>query len=148
MPLPNSKPRVEAAIAIVVRQDGRVLIAQRRHDDESLPGYWEFPGGKCEANESLEQCLSRELREEVDLSAVPLRRLSVIEHDYPYGLVRLHPFICQHDGAEPKLIECQDARWIEPTDLPSYRFPPANEKLIAEVIAQTALDGRRVAPRG
>src|SRR3954467_10249369 len=77
----SEKPVVNAAIAIVVR-DGRVLVAQRKADD-TLGGLWEFPGGQWEDGETLEQCLHRELREELDIAAMPLRQLDVIEHDYP-----------------------------------------------------------------
>jgi mutator protein MutT len=130
---------VDAAIAIVVRRCEQsnqvvVLVAQRK-DDDALGGYWEFPGGKCEEGETMEQCLVRELREELDIRATPLRRLPAIEHVYPDVVVRLHPFICRHDDGEPKLLECQAARWIEPALLTTYQFPPANDALIADVIA-------------
>jgi mutator protein MutT len=127
-----TKERIDAPIAIVVR-DRHILITQRKHDD-ALGGYWEFPGGKCEVGETLEQCLARELREEIDIVASPLQRLDTIEHDYPDAIVCLHPFICAHVQGEPKLIECQDAKWIEPTALLDYKFPPANEALLARVI--------------
>jgi mutator protein MutT len=126
--------RIEAAIAVVTR-NGKVLICQRRDDDDALPGYWEFPGGKCEDGETLEQCLQRELREEVDIDARPLAALPPIEHDYPHVLIRLHPFLCEHRSGEPQLIECQQAIWIDPHQLRDYRFPPANEDLIERVIA-------------
>lgn len=124
--------RINAAIAVVTR-NGKVLVCQR-HDDDHLGGYWEFPGGKCEDGETLEQCIRRELREEVNIEARPVRQLAPIDHDYPHALVRLHPFLCEHEGGEPQLLECQAALWIDPQDLPKYRFPPANERLIEEVM--------------
>jgi mutator protein MutT len=133
-------PTVDAAIAIVVRRAALpsgatlVLVCQRK-DDDALGGYWEFPGGKCEDGETMEQCLARELREEIDVVATPLRRLPPIVHAYPDVTVRLHPFVCRHARGEPRLLECQAARWIEPAALRSYRFPPANEQLIEDVIA-------------
>ena len=132
-PSAREKECVDAAIAIVVR-NGQVLVAQRKQDDV-LGGYWEFPGGKCEEGETLEQCLHRELREELDIRAEPLQRLAAIEHDYPHSLVRLHPFICRHVEGEAKFLECQDARWIDPTLLRDYSFPPANEQLIDQVVS-------------
>ena len=125
--------RIEAAIAIVIR-DGKVLVCQRR-DDDTFGGFWEFPGGKQEDGETLEQCLARELREELNILARPTRSLTPIIHDYPHVLLRLHPFLCEHESGEPELIECQASRWIEPAELRDYRFPPANESLIEEVIA-------------
>ena len=124
---------INAAIAIVCR-NGRILICQRR-DDDTLGGYWEFPGGKQEEGETLEQCLHRELREELAISARPIARLRTVEHVYPHGQLRLHPFICAHLKGEVEHLECQASRWVEPHALRDYRFPPANESLIEEAIA-------------
>src|SRR3954471_6285129 len=101
--------RIEAAIGIVARGlNGavQVLVCQRKEDDE-LGGYWEFPGGKCEDGETLEECLRRELDEELAITARPLARLTTIEHDYPHALIRLHPFVCQHESGEVEHKECQ-----------------------------------------
>jgi mutator protein MutT len=134
-------PRIDAAIAIVTRQR-KLLICQRKPDDH-LGGFWEFPGGKCEDGETLQQCIRRELLEEVNIHARPTRQLAPIEHDYPYGQVRLHPFICEYESGEEQLLECQAALWIDPDQLRAYEFPPANERLIEEVIeyfASAAID--------
>ena len=125
--------RIEAAIAIVLR-GGKILVCQRK-DDDTFGGYWEFPGGKQEDGETLEQCLARELREELNIAARPTTLLDPIVHDYPEALVRLHPFLCEHESGEPELLECQATRWIDPADLPNYRFPPANESLIEQILS-------------
>ena len=125
--------RIDAAIAIVVR-DSKVLICQRK-DDDTFGGYWEFPGGKQEDGETLEQCLARELREELAIAASPIARLATVEHEYDHVQVRLHPFICAHESGEVEHLECQASRWINPHALRDYRFPPANETLIEEAIA-------------
>ena len=124
--------RIEAAIAIVLK-GGKILVCQRK-DDDTFGGYWEFPGGKQEDGESLEQCLARELREELNIAARPTTLLDPIVHDYPEVLVRLHPFLCEHESGEPELLECQATRWIDPAELPNYRFPPANESLIEQIL--------------
>jgi mutator protein MutT len=131
-----SSTRIDAAIALVTRA-GKVLVCQRK-DDDTLGGYWEFPGGKCEAGETLEQCLARELREELAIAARPIARLTTIQHDYPHTLLRLHPFVCQHEQGEVQHLECQASHWIDPSALRDYRFPPANETLIEEAIAYFA----------
>jgi mutator protein MutT len=133
MPPTDPKPRVHAAIAIVIRSDGRVLIAQRKQHD-TFGGHWEFPGGAREDGESLLECLSRELREELDVCATPTYELPAIEHDYSHGAVRLHPFICRHDSGEARALECQAFKWVRPVELREYRFPPANDALIDQVI--------------
>jgi mutator protein MutT len=128
--------RVDVALAIVLRE-GKVLIT-RRKDDAPLGGVWEFPGGKCEANETIQQCLARELWEELELRVRPIVTLSLVKHSYSEFDVCLHPFVCLLDAGKPKLIGCQDARWVEPTQLREYEFPPANGPLIDEVIGALA----------
>src|SRR3954462_3610167 len=103
---------IDAAIALVTR-DGKVLVCQRK-DDDTLGGYWEFPGGKCEDGETLEQCLARELEEEVALAARPILQQPPREPQYPTARVRLHPFICEHQAGEVEYKECQASRWIDP----------------------------------
>lgn len=124
--------RVDVDIAIIVR-DGKVLICQRPAD-AAFGGVWEFPGGKREAGETAEQCLTRELREELAIEVRPLERLEPIEHDYPTMRVRLHPHLCRHVGGEPQALACQRAIWIDPVALRDYPFPPANEALIERAI--------------
>jgi mutator protein MutT len=124
--------RVDAAIG-VVKRDGRVLICQRKTDD-TLGDFWEFPGGKCEPGESLEMCLARELMEEVGIEARVVRKLTPVEHDYPHVSVRLHPFLCEHVEGEATAIECQRTKWVEAEELSGYKFPPANESLLEEVV--------------
>jgi mutator protein MutT len=126
--------RIDAAIAIITR-GGKVLVCQRKEGD-TFGGFWEFPGGKQETGETLEQCLARELREELNITARPTRNFPPIVHDYPQVLLRLHPFLCEHESGEPEHIECQASRWIDPINLRDYRFPPANEALIEQVIAE------------
>ena len=132
--------RIDAAIAIVVRA-GKILVCQRKAED-TFGGYWEFPGGKQEAGETLEQCLARELREELNIAARPTLLLTPVLHDYPEVLLRLHPFLCEHESGDPELLECQDTRWIDPADLRDYRFPPANESLIEQIIEE--LSARKI----
>lgn len=124
--------RIDAAIAVVTK-DSKVLICQRLETD-TFGGLWEFPGGKQEAGETLEQCLARELMEELQITARPMVALPVIEHNYPHVNLRLHPFLCVHESGEPQLIECQQARWVTPRELRGFQFPPANEGLIERVI--------------
>lgn len=130
---PDSKMRcIDAAIALITH-NGQLLICQRKAAD-TFGGYWEFPGGKQEAGETLEECLQRELREELDISARPITQLTTIHHDYEHALVRLHPFVCEYVSGDIRHLECQASKWIEPRDLPQYEFPPANESLLTEAI--------------
>jgi 8-oxo-dGTP diphosphatase len=125
---------IDAAIGVVTRQ-GRILICQRKADD-TFGGLWEFPGGKCEPGEELEQCLARELMEELAIEVRIVKRLTAIRHEYPHALITLHPFLCQHDKGEPKLLECQQVKWVKAKELVEHEFPPANESLLAEIIGE------------
>ena len=109
------------------------MICQRK-PGASFGGYWEFPGGKVEGDESFQDCLLREVREEVDIVIGIDEQLSEIEHDYVSANVRLHPFLCHHLSGEPRLVAVQDVRWITPSELNSFKFPEGNESLNAEVI--------------
>jgi mutator protein MutT len=114
-----------------------VLVCQRP-SDTTFPGYWEFPGGKLEPGESLEQCLVREVREELGIDIRPVAALTPVEHDYPSARIRLHPYLCVHTGGDPQPLGCQALRWIDPARLSEYHFPPANEGLLTEVADRLA----------
>jgi mutator protein MutT len=124
--------RIDVVIGIV-RNQNKVLVCRRR-DEGHLGGFWEFPGGKLEAGETLEQCLKRELLEEVNLDVGQLSPLKVIEHDYPDRQVRLHPYLCEYLDGELKPIGCAEAVWIEPARLREVHFPDANRELVEFLI--------------
>lgn len=123
-----SQPMVDVGIALIRRGD-TVLIC-RRPPHVPLGGYWEFPGGKREANETIEQCVVRECREELGIRVVPIRRLDVIEHTYEHGRVRLFPFICDLASGEPAAQQAEEMRWVSPSELADYPFPPANKPIL------------------
>lgn len=104
-----------------------------------LEGYWEFPGGKCDPGESLEDCLRRELREELDADARIGRRLLVSAHEYATRIVELHFFETELLG-DPRPTLGQEMRWVGRRDLHALKFPPADDELIALL---TASEGSR-----
>ena len=84
-----SRPWTEVAAGILLRGDGAMLLSSRPVG-KPYAGYWEFPGGKIEAGESVEQALRRELQEELGITIAAAQPWKVTEHDYPHALVRLH----------------------------------------------------------
>jgi len=122
---------IDVAIA-VVSKGARILICKRKLED-TFGGFWEFPGGKCEAGEQLEQCLARELKEELGIEARVLRNLTPIRHEYPHALLTLHPYLCELSSGEPRPIESQRVKWVKVRELWRYRFPPANKALLKEL---------------
>jgi len=133
--------QIDVAIGIVCRA-GRILICQRRRQD-TLGGFWEFPGGKREPDESLEQCLLRELTEELAISVQIRQAFDAIDYDYGTACVRLHPFLCDHLAGEPLPLASQRLAWVTPAELYDYPFPPANEGLIRELTRQMNADQRQ-----
>jgi len=84
-----TRPWTEVAAGILLRADGGMLLSSRP-EGKPCAGYWEFPGGKIEAGESVEQALRRELQEELGITIAAAHPWKVTEHDYPHALVRLH----------------------------------------------------------
>jgi 8-oxo-dGTP diphosphatase len=123
----SSKP-VQVAAGLIMK-DGRYLIT-RRKAGVHLQGLWEFPGGKREPGESLEECLKRELHEELGIEITKPVLFHVVRHDYPEKAVELFFFCCSIKAGQPKPLGCDDFRWVMPRDLANYAFPPADESLI------------------
>ena len=115
-------------LAAVIERDGRILVT-RRLEGTHLSGLWEFPGGKCEAGESHEDCLGRELLEELGVRADIGRELLTVEHDYPTWTVRLHFRTCAIHG-EPQALLGQEMRWVRRAELGALEFPEADRELI------------------
>jgi mutator protein MutT len=114
--------------AAVVEQDGCLLVT-RRQRGVHLEGLWEFPGGKCDAAESLGACLARELREELDVDARVGDEVFTTTHAYPDRHVELHFMRCELCG-EPRPQLGQEMRWVPRAELSSLEFPPADAELI------------------
>jgi len=115
--------------AAVVEVGGRFLVT-RRQKGVHLEGFWEFPGGKCDAGESLDACLLRELREELNIDARIGAEILSTRHDYPDRSVELHFFSCELLGRPAPQLG-QEMRWVSREELSALRFPPADEQLIA-----------------
>lgn len=115
-------------LAAVVERDGRFLVT-RRLKDTHLSGYWEFPGGKCEAEESHEACLARELQEELNVETHVGEEILVTEHQYPAKRVRLHFRRCDIIG-DPHPMLGQEMRWITREEMRGLQFPEADRDLI------------------
>ncbi len=114
--------------AAIIERDGRFLVA-RRPRGVHLEGLWEFPGGKCDPGESLQQCLERELREELGAASRIGAEVMDVAHAYPERVVELHFFRCELLEA-PRPLLGQELRWVARDDLAALSFPPADAELI------------------
>jgi len=119
---------IDVAAGLVFRH-GQLLIT-KRHASGHLGGLWEFPGGKREPGESFEACVERELREELGIEVSVGQLIESLTHEYPEKTVRLNFYHCRLLKGEPQPLQCADIRWIVPTQLNSYNFPPADERLL------------------
>jgi mutator protein MutT len=133
-PFSSREQVIDVAAGLVFHQ-GRLLIAQRRRQDH-LGGLWEFPGGKVEPGESFEQCLTRELREELGIEIAAGELIDEVTHPYPEKRVHLKFFKCSLLSGTAKPLHCQDLAWVRMKELASYEFPAADAKLL-EMLRQS-----------
>lgn len=115
--------------AAVIRQDSKILIT-KRPEGTHLEGLWEFPGGKKEGAETLEECIIREIKEELDIDIKPERLLLTVNHEYDTKIVDLCVFECVLVSGSPVPMEGQDMKWVRPCDLSAYNFPPPDMEII------------------
>ena len=119
------------AACALVDADGRVLIAQRPQGKQ-LAGLWEFPGGKVEKGETPEECLIRELREElgIETQAACLAPLTFASHSYDDFHLLMPLYVCRRFTGIPEPKEAQALKWVRPNRLRDYPMPPADAPLV------------------
>lgn len=115
-------------LAGVIEQDGAFLLT-RRLKGTHLAGTWEFPGGKCEPEESHEACLRRELAEELGVDAAVGEEIFTITHAYAERTVELHFRRCTLNGTPQPLLG-QEMKWATREELHTLEFPEADRELI------------------
>ena len=122
---------IEVSAALIFH-GGKLLITQR-HAKSHLGGLWEFPGGKREAGETFEQCLVREIREELGVEISVGELFEEIRHDYPEKSVHLKFFLCQLISGEPQPLDCAAVKWIKKNELTDFAFPAADRQLLEKL---------------
>jgi A/G-specific adenine glycosylase len=124
------KPVPHYQVTAGIIWDGDRLLITRRPPKGLLGGLWEFPGGKLEPDESLEDCLKREIREELGIDIDVGACLTSVEHAYTHFKITLHAFECRYQGGRIQLIGVDDYRWILPRELDGFALPAADHKII------------------
>ncbi len=127
---PNTAPdRISVAAGILADREGRILVAQRTRPDRYF-AQWEFPGGKLERHESVEQALQRELREELGIEVAHAEPLITVRHDYHDRQVTLHVLrVTSYDGI-PGGCEGQAIQWLRPDDLDDIALLEGNRPIV------------------
>jgi mutator protein MutT len=127
---PPGQRVIEVSAGLIFHQR-KLLITQRRPQDH-LGGLWEFPGGKREPDEMFEQCLERELREELGVEVEVGELIESVDHSYPEKTLHLRFFRCalRVGSPEPKAIGCHALAWVGMSELGNFQFPAADAHLI------------------
>lgn len=131
----GDKKQIEVSAALIFH-NGKLLITQRRANAH-LGGLWEFPGGKREAGETFEECLVREIREELGIQISVGKLFEEISHDYTDKSVHLKFFICELIRGEPQTLGCAAFKWIGKSELSDFEFPAADAQLLEKLRAYT-----------
>jgi len=124
-------------VGAVVLRDGKILCAQRGPAG-SLPGLWEFPGGKIEPGESAREALRREIDEELNCQIDVGSQIVTTTHEYDFGVVTLTTFYCELVSGEPTLTEHAAIKWLAPEQLDSIEWAPADIPAVEQIMAASS----------
>ena len=134
---PKPLPFQVIGVGVVLNEAGEVLIDQRL-EGGLLGGMWEFPGGKQEEGETIEACISRELREELAIEVMVCELLISVDHAYSHKKLRFVVHLCSWLSGEPQPLASQQVRWVRPEQLNDYPFPAANARIIEALLGNLA----------
>jgi 8-oxo-dGTP diphosphatase len=138
--VPPSPPAADRArllvAAALVEQDGRILMSRRR-PDQSLPGCWEFPGGKIESGESPERALAREIEEELGCTVQVGSIFQVVFHAYDRFDLYMLVYRCLISGGTPSARTVAEVGWFERAAIPGLPLPPADYPLARRLAEET-----------
>ncbi len=128
----EEKSCIQVAVGVIRNDQGELLITQR-HSHQHQGGCWEFPGGKVELNEQIEQALHRELEEELAIEVKQAEPLIVIPFEYPEYHVVLNVWQVTQFSGDPVGQEGQPIAWVNETQLDGFSFPEANRAIITAI---------------
>lgn len=143
----SPSPSTVRVVAAALFAGGRVLIAERPHG-KPLAGRWEFPGGKIAGEETEEQALMRELREELGVELLEGRPMMRLTHPYPDRTVELSLWVVERFRGEPRGLEGQALKWVEPSRLFEEDILEADRPFIAALVEWGSTSTVRKDPHG
>ena len=127
--------QIEVVAAIIHDDEGRIFATQRGYGD--FKDWWEFPGGKMESGETLEEALKREIREELSTEICVDEFLCTVEYDYPMFHLTMHCYLCSLLTDALHLNEHEAARWLTHEELDSVKWLPADKVVVEELSLDT-----------
>ena len=128
---------IDVSAGIIVK--GNKILAARRKTGLHLAGFWEFPGGKVEPNESAENCLVRELKEEFGIDTIVTNYVGDNYHDYGEKTIHLIAFLVEHLSGEIQLIDHDEIKWLTINELDSLKWAEADIPLVQAFKATVSL---------
>ena len=134
---PCKKPHYDIAVGIIWNK-GQILISKRR-ENGLLGGLWEFPGGKIEKGENAQECIIREIKEELGVQVQPTSFLKQIKHAYTHFSITMDAYHCDYLSGSPKALGCENWKWINPEDIKLLPFPKANHKLFDKLFIKESI---------
>lgn len=117
--------------AAIIMKDNKIFVTQRGYGE--FKDWWEFPGGKIEEGETPEECLKREIKEELKADINIDKYLCTVEYDYPNFHLKMECFICSLIDGHLELVEAEDAKFITKDQLDSIDFLPADLLVVKEL---------------
>lgn len=125
-------PHITVGAAVTVNRRGEVLIAQRLEGD-MLGGLWEFPGGKQEPGETIEECIARELKEELGINVEIGDFLMTVNHTYSHFKMTMHLYYAKIRSARPRALHCADFRWVAVPNLGTFAYSKADLQVVEKL---------------
>ena len=129
-----NKKKIEVCAAIIKKED-KYFSVQRGPNGE-VANKWEFPGGKIEANETHQEALVREIKEELNIEISVDSYLMTVYHEYNTFYLTMHAYECSIINGEIKMLEDQkNYAWLNPSEMLSYDFAEADKPIIEKIIS-------------
>ena len=118
-------------VAAIIQKDNKIFITQRGYGE--FKDKWEFPGGKIEQGETKEEALKREIKEELNADIEIKEFVDTVNYDYTSFFLTMHSYLCTLKSASLELLEAEDAKFIDISELSNYDFLPADKIVIEDL---------------
>ena len=129
-------PVIPCGAAIIQR--GREFLIAQRNCDDTFGSHWEFPGGKKNPGETFEECVVREVKEELGVDVRVRRKFMELRKTYNEKIIWLNFYLCAYVAGDPRPIDCQNVCWADALALKHFQFPPANDVVIDKLVRSLA----------
>jgi 8-oxo-dGTP diphosphatase len=136
-------PHKIIGVAVIWNEQEQILI-DRRRPEGAMGGLWEFPGGKIEPGETMQECIEREIYEELGIKIAVGEHLITIDHTYTHLRVTLTVHHCRHLTGVPQPLESDEIRWVGLNELEEFAFPQANIQIIAALKDYRELKSKKI----